>query len=155
MPEATFLLVGEGPDRRKIEDEIEALGVGRSVFLLGERQDVAWILRQLDVYVLCSITEGLSLSILEAMAVGAPVVATRVGGNAELLDEGRAGVLTPVGDVDALAEAIEGLLRDPVRRRELAGRAGERVLERFDVGAVARRLEKIYEAGVRERGRFV
>jgi glycosyltransferase involved in cell wall biosynthesis len=99
--------VGEGPDRRKIEDEIEALGVGRSVFLLGERQDVAWILRQLDVYVLCSITEGLSLSILEAMAVGAPVCDTS-GWECGTVGRRPGGVLTPVGDVDALAEAIEG-----------------------------------------------
>jgi glycosyltransferase involved in cell wall biosynthesis len=152
MPEAMFLLVGEGPDRGKIEDAIRTLGVERNVFLLGERQDVAWILSQLDLYVLCSITEGLSLSILEAMAVGAPVVATRVGGNAELLDEGRAGVLTPSGDVEALADAILGLLKDPDRARELARRAGERVTERFDVHAVARRLEGIYESGVRQLG---
>jgi len=151
-PEATFLLVGDGPDRGKIEEAIRTLGMERNVFLLGERQDVAWILGQLDVYVLCSITEGLSLSILEAMAVGAPVVATRVGGNAELLDEGRAGVLTPAGDVEALAEAILGLLKDPDRAQEMVRRAGERVTERFDVHAVARRLEGIYESGVRQVG---
>jgi glycosyltransferase involved in cell wall biosynthesis len=154
MPQATFLLVGEGPDRGKIEEAIRTLGMERNVFLLGERQDVAWILGQLDVYVLCSITEGLSLSILEAMAVGAPVLATRVGGNAELLDEGRAGLLTPAGEVEALAEAILCLLKDPERRRELARRAGERVTERFDVHAVARRLEAIYESGVRQAGRL-
>ena len=152
IPAATFFLAGEGPDRPKIEAEIARLNLGSSVFLLGERHDVPELLHSFDVYVLSSITEGLSLSILEAMAAGCPVVATDVGGNPELLDDGRAGILTAARDPEALALAIIRLLKSPAQRETLAQAARHRALERFDVHSVARRLEALYERAVLEKG---
>ncbi|MBN1866152.1 GT4 family glycosyltransferase PelF [Candidatus Sumerlaeota bacterium] len=145
MPDAAFLVVGDGPDRARIESEVRRLGLEENVHLLGERRDVAALLHRFDLYALSSITEGLSLSILEAMAAGVPVVATRVGGNPELLDDGRCGALVPPGDEQAMAETILRLLNDPAEARTLAQVARERVRTHFDVGAVARRLEEIYE----------
>jgi glycosyltransferase involved in cell wall biosynthesis len=152
IPAATFFLVGEGPDRPKIEAEIARLRLRSSVFLLGERHDVPELLHSFDVYVLSSITEGLSLSILEAMAAGCPVVATDVGGNPELLDDGRAGILTPARDPEALALAVIRLLKSPAQRETLAQAARQRALEGFDIHSVARRLQALYERAVLEKG---
>jgi glycosyltransferase involved in cell wall biosynthesis len=147
IPRAVFFLVGEGPERPKIEAEVDRLSLRDHVFLLGERRDVPQILHSFDVYVLCSITEGLSLSILEAMAAGCPVVATNVGGNPELLDEGRAGILTPSRDPETLAHAIVRLLRSPTEREAFAQAGKDRASEYFDVRSVTRRLESLYEKG--------
>lgn len=143
-PRAHCLLAGDGPDRPLIEAEIARLGLQDRFHLLGERDDIAVLLHSFDVYVLCSTTEGLSLSILEAMAAARPVVATRVGGNPELLDQGRAGVLVPPGDPDALAQAVADLLDDPARAQALAHAASLRA-EQFDIRAVAANLEALYE----------
>jgi glycosyltransferase involved in cell wall biosynthesis len=145
VPEAVFCLVGDGPERSRIENEIARLGLADHVRLLGERDDVARLLHAFDLYVLCSVTEGLSLSILEAMAAGLPVVATRVGGNPELLDQGRAGILTPARDPDALADAIIDLLTNREKASALGLAARERARRSFDIRPVARRLEEIYE----------
>jgi len=145
VPEAVFCLVGDGPERSRIENEIARLGLADHVRLLGERDDVARLLHAFDLYVLCSVTEGLSLSILEAMAAGLPVVATRVGGNPELLDQGRAGILIPARDPDALADAIIDLLINREKASALGRAARERARRSFDIRTVARRLEEIYE----------
>jgi glycosyltransferase involved in cell wall biosynthesis len=150
-PEAVFLLAGEGPDRPKIEAELRALGLEGRFVLLGERADIPALLRAFDVYVLSSITEGLSLSILEAMAAGCPVAATRVGGNPELLDEGRAGLLCEAGDVEGLASILLELLDDADKRGTLARAAKRRVRETFDIHPVARRLEDLYRRAMSER----
>ncbi|HUT25496.1 MAG TPA: glycosyltransferase [Sumerlaeia bacterium] len=153
IPHAAFLLVGDGPDRPAVEREIARLGLEENVRLLGERDDVPRLLRAFDLYVLSSVTEGLSLSILEAMAAGRAVVATRVGGNPELLEDGKAGILVPAQDPEAMADAVARLLKDPEERRTLGERARARAREVFDVHPIARRLEEIYERALEERGR--
>jgi glycosyltransferase involved in cell wall biosynthesis len=144
IPDATFLLVGDGPDRDKIAAEIAHYGLVERFVLLGERGDVPRLLGAFDVYALSSITEGLSLSILEAMAAGRPVMATRVGGNSELLDEGACGILVSPGDPVAMAQALIGLLTHPAETQQLGNRARERAESLFDIRAVATRLERIY-----------
>jgi glycosyltransferase involved in cell wall biosynthesis len=144
-PEATFVLIGDGPERERIEAEIARLGLKSNFYLLGERDDVPRLLHALDVYALCSVTEGLSLSILEAMAAERPIVATRVGGNEELLGGGCAGILVAPRDPEALAEGIARILRNPREAQDLARAAGRRVREHFDIHSVARCLERIYE----------
>jgi len=124
------------------------------VILLGERRDIPALLHAFDVYVLSSITEGLSLSIMEAMATGCAVVATDVGGNSELLDAGRAGLLVPAGDPDRMAEAITQLLQNTEERRKLATRqsiAHKSIL----IFAVSRKLEALYEDALREEQGFM
>lgn len=151
-PKATFLLAGDGPDRSRLEAEIEALGIAERFHLLGTRQDVPRLLHHLDVYVLSSTTEGLSLSILEAMAAGLPVVATRVGGNAELVTPGETGALVPASDPQALAEALLEVLRAPARRKAFGAAARRQVREHFDIAVIAGRLESLYLQALREKG---
>ena len=130
------LLVGDGPDRPVVEDEIRRLGIESSVRVLGERGDVRELLATADVFVLSTRSEGLPLSILEAMAAAVPVVASNVGGVAELVVEGETGMLVPPGDPAALGEAIERLLADQSLARRLGEAARTRVAEHFDLTAV-------------------
>ena len=133
-PPARALLVGDGPERMAIEAEVRRLGLAGRVTLAGERGDVPELLAASDVFVLSSRSEGLPMSVLEAMAAGLPVVASSVGGVPELVVEGETGFLVPVGDAAALAAALERLIADQELRRRL-GRAGRRRVEaEFDLG---------------------
>ena len=125
------LVVGDGPDRERIAAAARPLGA--AVQLLGERGDVRELLADADVFVLSSRSEGLPISILEAMAAGLPVVASRVGGVVEIVVDAETGYLVPPGDEGALAAAIERLLADSSLRRRLgaAGRARAEAL--FDL----------------------
>ena len=128
-----LLIVGGGPGRPDLQRLQGQLGLGDRLRLLGERQDIGLILRSLDVFVLPSLGEGISNAILEAMATGLPVVATRVGGNPELVEDGVTGVLVDPGSHRALATALAGYLDDPAlaRRHGEAGRL--RVLKDFSL----------------------
>jgi glycosyltransferase involved in cell wall biosynthesis len=118
------VVIGDGPDRRLLEGRVE---------LLGERDDVAQQLAASDVFVLVSTSEGMPVSVLEAMAAGLPVVASAVGGIPELV--GDTALLVPPSDPDALAEALERLLGDVDLRRRLGAAARQRVLEHFTLDA--------------------
>jgi sugar transferase (PEP-CTERM/EpsH1 system associated) len=140
-----LLVVGDGPLREELEALARSLELGDSVRFLGFRRDIPEILRSLDVFVLCSNSEGHSLTLLEAMASGLPVVATDVGGNGEVVREGVNGSLVPPGDTGALAAALKELIAEPERARAL-GRAGRQDVERrFSLTAMTERYEKIYE----------
>jgi glycosyltransferase involved in cell wall biosynthesis len=130
------VLVGDGPQRAAVADEIQRLGLDSAVRLLGERTDVQELLATADVFVLSTRSEGLPLSVLEAMAAGLPVVASDVGGIPELVADGVSGVLVPPGDPDALAEAIERLLENSPLAQQLGLAGRRRVLENFDLEAV-------------------
>jgi glycosyltransferase involved in cell wall biosynthesis len=136
--DAHFLFVGDGPDRSKLEALRRELGLEANAHFLGERRDVPALLSATDIYCLSSITEGLSLSILEAMATGCPVIATRVGGNAELLDEGKAGLLVPPRDPEAMAEGLLRLLEDTSLAKDLGDKARQRAESVFDIGQIGR-----------------
>lgn len=123
-----LVIVGEGPMRGKLEGLIAKYQLGAWVWLAGNRTDIPQLLRQMDLYVLPSTVEGISISILEAMATGLPVVATAVGGNPEIVTR-ETGVLVPVGDAGRLAEAIGGLVADPARLRGM-GTAGREYVVR-------------------------
>ncbi len=112
-PTASLVIVGEGPCRAEIEGLAVELGVKSQVRLLGESRNVPLLLGAMDLFVLPSIAEGLSNTLLEAMASGLPVVATRVGGNVELVEDGVGGCLVPARDVPALARALAAYLDDP------------------------------------------
>ncbi len=130
-PDTRFLLVGDGPLRDSLAARVESMGLAGSVTLTGKTDDVGAILEASDVSVLTSVKEGCSNVILESMAAGKPVVATNVGGNSELVDDGVTGYLVPVGDADGIARRVLELLgdRDLGRRMGAAGR--ERILSRF------------------------
>ena len=121
-PEAEFVFIGDGPMRRELAAKARRLGLQRNVRFEGLQHDVASRLRASDVYVRPSLTEGMPLTVLEAMACGLPVVATPVGGTAEIVYDGVNGLLVPPGDVPALASALIRLADRPKLRARLGAK---------------------------------
>lgn len=147
-----LVLVGDGPLHAQAAALLEAEGAGALVWLAGNRNDVPRLLRGLDVFVLPSLAEGISNTILEAMATGLPVVATRVGGNPELVEEGVTGLLVPPADPLALAGAISVYLKHPERIAH-HGRAGrERIEREFSLTDMVERYMAVYNSVLAERG---
>lgn len=147
-----FLIVGDGPLRRQLENETVALGLENRVVFAGERDDVPVILSALDIFVLPSLTEGFPLAILEALAAGRPVIATRVGGIPEIIADNHTGLLIKPGDPAELALAVAGLLTDRERTLSLA-RAGQLyVKEKFSAEQMVRRVEEEYLKILRAKG---
>ncbi|MBK6675712.1 MAG: TIGR03088 family PEP-CTERM/XrtA system glycosyltransferase [Rhodocyclaceae bacterium] len=140
-----LVMVGEGPLRAQAQEMLDAAGVADLAWLPGERHDVPDILRGLDCFVLPSLAEGISNTILEAMASGLPVIATRVGGNPELVLEGETGRLVPVGDVEALASALIDDAHAPEADRA-AGLAGRwQVERRFSMDSMVAAYRGLYD----------
>ena len=137
---SALVIAGDGPSRPQLEAVIKELGLGGRVRLLGERDDVPLVLRALDVFVLPSIGEGISNAILEAMATGLAVIATRVGGNVELVREDVTGRLIEPRSPETLAEALTAYLADPVRAREHGAAGRERAARRHRLRQHVRRL---------------
>lgn len=147
-----LVLVGDGPLRGRIESIVRAAGAESLVWFAGERSDVPDIMRGLDCFVLPSLAEGISNTLLEAMASGLPVIATRVGANADLMEDGLSGRLVPRADPDALAREILGYLEDPARARR-HGRAGRQIVERrFSLDRMVGDYENLYVRLLAERG---
>jgi glycosyltransferase involved in cell wall biosynthesis len=143
-PGFSLEIVGDGPDRPTLEALRDELQLGSNVSFLGARHDVNELLPSADLFVLSSTTEGLPMTILEAMAAGLAVVSTDVGGISEAVAAGQTGLLVPPQSPAALAAAILELVNDP-RRAEQMGLAGRRrVEEKFDVRMIASRYQEIY-----------
>lgn len=140
-----LVMVGDGALRAEVATILSAAGADSLAWLPGERSDVPQILRGLDCFVLPSLAEGISNTILEAMASGIPVVATKVGGNAELIVEGKTGCLVPSGDVEALARAIVENCRDAERARAQGAAGRKRIEERFSLDAMVNHYNAVYE----------
>ncbi|MCZ7535483.1 MAG: glycosyltransferase [Acidimicrobiia bacterium] len=139
-----FVAIGQGP----LEDEVHALherlALGDRVLLLGMRDDAVRVMAGCDVFALASAWEGLPVAVMEALALGLPVVATEVGGLARMVTEGVEGLLVPPGRPDLLAAAIASLAVDPERRVQMGAAASLRA-ESFDIANAVRRIEEIYE----------
>ena len=144
-----LVLVGDGPELAGVQSLLAQAGAADLAWLPGARADVAALMRAMDVFVLSSLNEGISNTILEAMASGLPVVATQVGGNAELVREGETGVLVPPGDPAALAAALRRYLRDPDLRRAHARAARERAVASFSMEAMVRAYLGVYDHQLR------
>jgi glycosyltransferase involved in cell wall biosynthesis len=144
MPEVHFVLVGDGPLRVSFQAMVQEMGIGKRVHFLGTRRDVPTILSGLTVSVLCSTSEGLSNVVLESMAAAIPVVATNVGGNAELVTDRVTGYLVPPADAGALAEAVMEALANPRESRDMALRARLRAEKEFNVQAMVQKYERLY-----------
>jgi sugar transferase (PEP-CTERM/EpsH1 system associated) len=127
-----LLIVGDGPLYPMLTQLIAELGLQDIVWLTGDRQDVPSLLQAMDIFVLPSLGEGVSNTVLEAMASGLPVIATAVGGNVELVEDGCNGSLIPTGDSLALANALMTLLKDDEERIKRGNNARQRVCQRFD-----------------------
>jgi glycosyltransferase involved in cell wall biosynthesis len=151
FPGLQVLIVGDGDERAALEALAEELGLRDTVRFLGVRPDVPDVLAALDVAALSSTAEGIPLAALEYMEAARPVVATRVGGLAELIEDGVQGLLVEPGDPDALAGAIAALLRDPARREAMGAAGRERRRREYDLDTMVRRVEGLYEELVAAR----
>jgi glycosyltransferase involved in cell wall biosynthesis len=141
--DCAFLVVGSGPEEQKLRDYVAFRNI-RRVFFLDHRKDVPSLLHQADLFLLTSRREPFGIALLEAMAAGCPVVATRSGGPNSILTDGVDGLLAPVGDVQGLSDHILNLLRDRELSQELAGNARETVASRYSVDAIGPQMANIY-----------
>jgi sugar transferase (PEP-CTERM/EpsH1 system associated) len=142
---ARLVMVGDGPLRAAAQAILIEADVAARAWLPGERSDVADVMRGLNCFVLPSLAEGISNTILEAMATGLPVIATAVGGNPELVADGQCGRLVPSGDVDAMANELIGLAADPDRARAWGAAARAEVERRFSLQAMVAAYRALYE----------
>jgi glycosyltransferase involved in cell wall biosynthesis len=143
--DAQLVIAGEGPEKVRLERSARELGISASVQWLGYREDVAEVYRRLAVLLIPSRSEGLPNAAIEAMAYGVPVVASEVGGLAEIVTDGLDGFLVPPDDTEGLARRILEILGDPGLRERLGRRAVDAVASRFSLDARARILAGIYE----------
>ncbi len=140
-----LILVGEGPLRAECLRILQAAELGDWAWLPGERSDVADVMRGLNCFVLPSLAEGISNTILEAMASALPVVATNVGGNAELVAHGRSGLVVPSDDAAALCAALVQLATQPALAQKMGQAGRELALERYSLDAMVASYQKIYD----------
>lgn len=152
VPGSRFVLVGDGERRAELETLAMEHGLAGRAHFLGWRRDLERVYADLDVVVLTSRNEGLPVAVIEAMAAGRPVVATRVGGVADVVEDGVTGHLASSGDAEAVAAAVVDLLLDP-KRSQTMGQAGrERVVQRFQTGRLLSDLDGLYRDLLRARG---
>lgn len=147
-----LVMVGDGPLRAAAQAVLDEAGLASLAWLPGERADVPALMRALQVFVLPSLGEGISNTILEAMASGLPVLATRVGGNAELVQPGITGELVPSDDAAALSAALEHLADAPQRAREMGRAARQLVEDRFSLSAMVGAYRRVYAGGLHSGG---
>ena len=141
-PTARLLLVGRGAET--IAEKARELGIADRVILPGFREDMPEMLSVMDIYVQPNIKAGMQLAALEAMAMGLPVVATRVGGLPEAVLDGETGVLCPPSNPDALAEAIASLIEQPAKRSEMGEKGRQRMVALFDSERMVEQVERVY-----------
>ena len=144
-----LVMVGEGPLRAKAQGILETAGVADLAWLPGERSDVADIMRGLHAFALPSLAEGISNTILEAMASGLPVIGTDVGGNADLVHQPDTGVIVPAANVDAMARELIKLANDPETSQKMGLAGRQRVLDRFSMQAMVSTYQDVYDRQLR------
>jgi len=144
-PHAKLMLIGDGPERHGIERLIDKMDLRRNVTLTGYRSDVPQLLRCADTLVLPSETESAPLTILEAMSTGLPVIATRVGGVPEIVEDGRTGFLVPLKHPEDIAEKVLDLNADRGKLRRMGAAAREAVLERYSTEKVVQQYLDVYK----------
>jgi glycosyltransferase involved in cell wall biosynthesis len=142
--DADLLLVGDGELRAELVDQVSRLGLAARVRFMGVRRDVADILQAADVFALTSVSEAASITLLEAMASGLPVVVTAVGGNPEIVRDQVDGFLAPRGDAAALAEAMTRLLSEPQLAARMGQAGRERVAAKFQIQQTVERYYDLY-----------
>jgi glycosyltransferase involved in cell wall biosynthesis len=143
-PELRLRVAGDGPRAAELRALAASLGIADRVALLGHREDIAALLEEADAFVLPSRSEAFPNSVVEAMAAGLPVVAGAVGGLPELVDSGRTGVLVPVDNPAAMAEALESLITDPPRASAMGDAARETIAHRYSFDRMVRAFEDLF-----------
>ncbi|MBI3997411.1 MAG: glycosyltransferase family 4 protein [Armatimonadetes bacterium] len=149
LPEGALLIVGDGPWRARVEAFVRRHALERRVVVAGLRTDVRRLLAASDIFVLPSRWEGLPFAVIEAMMAGLPVVAARVGGLPELIEDGVTGLLVPPGDPPALAAALRRLIVDPALRRQMGSAGREKALREFTLERMLRETAALYDALLR------
>jgi glycosyltransferase involved in cell wall biosynthesis len=144
VPNANLLIVGDGPLREDLQSRAKALEIQDKVIFTGVRQDIPCLLKMFDVFVLASLWEGQPITIMEAMAAGKPVVVTDVGGNKEILNQGKFGLIIPAKDPEAQARAIESLLNDQNLAMELGRKAQEQAKRDLGHVSMVRKYEEVF-----------
>lgn len=154
VPDVRVLIVGDGPLRMQMEELAHEIGVAQNAIFTGWRRDTADLLACMDVFCLCSLWESFGFVLVEAMAMKRPVVATRVGGIPEVVEDGQTGFLVSPEDPDALAEKVHKLLRDPALALRFGEAGRKRVEEHFSVGRMVAKYETLFSglAGRRNGG---
>ena len=144
FPSTRFVLVGDGEQRASFEQQVAGLGLERNFLFLGRRADIPEILACCDIAVLPSRAEGLPNAVLEYMAAGLPTIVSRVGGNAELVEDGVTGLLVPPEDSPALSAALLKLLHDPGLARQMVQRGHEFTIQNFSFERLVREVDALY-----------
>ena len=140
-----LVVVGDGPCMAELQNTARRLGIVGQVDFLGMRSDVSALITDFDVFTLTSTTEGISMTILEAMACGVPVVATDVGGNREIVQPPTCGLIVPARDPQALAKMYLELLRDPSRRTQMGSAGRQRVIQNFSTEIMTKNYACLYD----------
>jgi len=151
--ETRFVFAGDGDSRPAFEEQVATLGLQGSFMFLGRRSDIPDVLASSDIAVLPSRAEGLPNAVLEYMAAGLPTIASRVGGNAELVEDGVTGLLVPPEDSSAIAAALLRLLRDPDLSRKMAENGRKVAVENYSFERLIREVDALYTELLRRRGR--
>lgn len=146
-----LLVVGDGPERSALETRARSLGLDRRVRFLGVREDALSVLSLADACALPSLYEGFGIVVLEAMALGVPVVASRAGGLPEVIRDGETGLLVPPADPAALAAALRSVLLDRAQSRRIADKARDAVRLSYDLPRMIDRVESLYHQVLAER----
>lgn len=148
---AELIIAGEGPRRQDLNLISQNLGIQDHIHLVGRRNDVAELLAMSDIFVLSSLNEGVSIALLEAMAMAKSIVATNVGSNSEVIQDQKHGLLVPSMNSEALANAIIDLLQNRVRAEKLGMAARQEVIARFDAKLISIKTEELYLQCLKEK----
>ncbi len=149
--QAKFILVGEGSLRRRLERRIEEAGLRGRFILTGWREDIPQVLSMLDLLILPSLNEAVGIVLIEAQALGIPVIASCVGGVPEIVKDNQAGILVPPGNIRDLARAINYLLADEQKRQEMGQKAKAWVEGRFRVEDMVNGISQLYRQLINEK----
>ncbi len=145
LPRLRLMIAGDGTLKHELEMLADELGIGHAVIWTGFRKDVPRLLAAMDIYIMSSVNEGLSLSILEAMAAGKPVIITDVGGARELVEDGKTGILIAPGSAAPIETAITELIDNPAKRAAVAQAGMEYVTREFGIGQMMESYRRLYE----------
>ena len=146
-----LVLIGGGPLRAQAQTLLQQANAWELCWLPGSREDTPTLLRGMDIFVLPSLAEGISNTILEAMASGLPVIATRVGGNPELIVEGQTGTLVPPANPDAMADALQRYIKDAALRSQHGIQGRQRIEQEFNLDAMVQRYLSVYDDVIKEK----
>ena len=150
-PAVRLWVIGSGQLRTRLEKQARMLGIQNDVVFMGSRTDVPVILNALHLFVLCSFSEGLSITLLEAMSAGLPIVATNVGGNSEVIEHGKSGLLVESDRPEDLAHSILKLIANKDLAKKMGITASQRFMEQFYIERMAQKVDKLYRSVLEEK----